>query len=157
MEFVNSSSTLDWVSVSSAPLSQDQLTTWATRPQCGAVVTFCGTVRNSSTTGNDITALDYETSEELAVARITQIVAEARSRWPELGAVAVHHRIGLVELGEAAVVVAVSSPHRREAFEAAQFCIDTVKNCVPMWKRELWDGGSSWSEDARTILGVHDQ
>jgi molybdopterin synthase catalytic subunit len=71
-----------------------------------------------------------------------------------LGAVAIHHRTGRVELSDTAVVVAVSSPHRREAFEAAQFCIDSVKDCVPMWKRELWEGGSAWSQDGRDILSV---
>ncbi|HWD95611.1 MAG TPA: molybdenum cofactor biosynthesis protein MoaE [Acidimicrobiales bacterium] len=146
----------DWVSVSASPLSQDDLAAWAVRPDCGAVVTFCGTTRCSSTTGHEIRALEYETSEELAEARIAEVVAQARVRWPEIGAVAIHHRVGLVKLGEPAVVVAVSSPHRREAFEAAQFCIDTVKRCVPMWKREIWDGGSAWSEEAQPLVRVDD-
>ena len=64
--------------------------------------------------------------------------------------------MGVVALTEPAVVVVVSSPHRREAFEAAQFCIDTVKRCVPMWKREIWEGGSAWSEEAQDILPVED-
>jgi molybdopterin synthase catalytic subunit len=153
---VNSTSSLDWVCVSSSPLSPDKLTTWALRPHCGAVVTFCGTVRNSSTTGNDITSLAYETSVELAEKRIQEIINEARVRWPELGAVAVHHRVGTVELEESAVVVAVSSPHRLEAFDAAKFCIDTLKSTVPMWKREVWEDGSAWSEESRAIVSVHD-
>ncbi len=147
----------DWVFVSSSPLSPDELTKWATRPQCGAVVTFCGTVRNTSTTGHDITSLEYETSTELAESRLVAVVGEARSRWPELGAIAVHHRIGPVELGGITVVVAVSSPHRHEAFEAAKYLIDTVKNCVPMWKREVWQGGSAWSEEAHSIESVQKQ
>lgn len=144
----------DWISVTDSPLSSDALTTWATRPDCGAVVTFSGTVRNSSTTGHEIQALEYETSVELAEGRIGEIVAEARRRWPDLVAVAVHHRSGHVALGEAAVVVAVSAPHRREAFEGAQFCIDTLKRSVPMWKRELWEGGSAWSSEAQPIEPV---
>lgn len=119
-------------------------------------MTFCGTARNSSTNGHVIQALEYETSVELAQARIEQIVALARSRWPQLGAVAIHHRIGTVRLEEPAVVIAVSSPHRREAYEASQFCIDTVKKCVPMWKREIWEGGSAWSEEAQDILSLQD-
>ena len=150
------SSIVDWVSVSPSPLSQDDLAAWAVRPECGAVVTFCGTARSSSTTGHEIHALEYETSVELAEARIAEVVTLARTRWPELGAVAIHHRIGVVALTEPAVVVAVSSPHRREAFDAAQFCIDTVKRCVPMWKREIWVGGSAWSEEAQPILSIDD-
>lgn len=150
------SSIADWVSVSSSPLSSDDLVAWAVRPECGAVVTFCGTARSSSTTGHEIQALEYETSVELAEARIAEVVASARSRWPELGAVAIHHRVGVVALTEPAVVIAVSSPHRLEAFEAAQFCIDTVKRCVPMWKREIWEGGSAWSEEAQPIASIDD-
>ncbi len=150
------SSIVDWVSVSASPLSSDDLVAWAVRPDCGAVVMFCGTARSSSTTGHEIQSLEYETSVELAERRIAEVLASARSRWPELGAVAIHHRVGVVALTEPAVVVVVSSPHRREAFEAAQFCIDTVKRCVPMWKREIWDGGSAWSEEAQDILPVED-
>jgi molybdopterin synthase catalytic subunit len=101
--------------------------------------------------------LEYETSVELANERIAKIVATARSRWPMLSAVGVHHRIGRVELGETAVNVVGSCPHRHEAFDAAQFCIDTLKQAVPVWKRELSDGGSAWSEDSHDILEVPDQ
>lgn len=156
MHFVESTSAPDWVSVSPTLLSVGDLTTWATRANCGAVVAFCGTVRDNSHDLVDIQALEYETSVAMAERRLAEIVAEARTRWPMLGAVAIHHRMGRVELGEAAVVVAVSSPHRGEAFDAAQFCIDAVKSCVPMWKRELWEGGSAWSEEGRTILAVRE-
>jgi molybdopterin synthase catalytic subunit len=151
---VNLATNRDWVFVTSSPLSADELTKWATRPNCGAVVTFCGTVRNTSTTGNDIISLEYETDVELAETRLAEVVGEARSRWPDIDAVAVHHRLGSVELGGITVVVAVSSPHRQDAFEAAKYLIDTVKNCVPMWKREVWEGGSAWSEEAHDIEGV---
>lgn len=150
------SSIVDWVDVTPSPLSSDDLVAWAVRPECGAVVTFCGTARSSSTTGHEIEALEYETSVELAEARIAEVIASARSRWPEIGAVAIHHRVGVVAVREPAVVVVVSSPHRREAFEAAQFCIDTVKRCVPMWKREVWEGGSAWSAEAQDIMSVDD-
>ena len=153
---MNSTSDDDWVSVSPLSLSPEHLTDWAVRPASGAVVTFCGTVRNSSTTGQNIISLEYETSVELAEDRISQVVAEARRRWPALVAIAVHHRIGNVMLGESAVVVAVSSAHRGDAFDAAKYCIDAVKGCVPMWKREVWDGGSVWSEESRGIVNVGD-
>ena len=148
--------TLDWVSVSPSELSAGDLTAWAVRPNCGAVVTFCGTARNNSASHDEIEALEYETSEELAEKSILEIITAARTRWPAIGAVAIHHRTGRVSLSEAAVVVAVSSPHRQEAFEAAQFCIDTLKESVPMWKREVWRDGSAWSTDARTILKVRE-
>jgi len=153
---VESSPTLDWVSVGSTPLSSGELTTWATRANCGAVVTFCGTVRDNSHDLENIEALEYETDVELAEGRIVEIIAEARTRWPNLGAVAIHHRMGRVELSESAVVIVVSAPHRGSAFEAAAFCIDAVKSCVPMWKRELWPGGSAWSEEGRTIMKVQE-
>src|ERR1019366_9085376 len=130
------------------------LLSWAARPHCGAVVSFCGTVRDSSSGQHDVIALEYETSLELAERRLAEIVSEARERWPSLGAVAIHHRLGRVAPGETAVVVAGSSPPRTEAFEAGQYCIDTVKECVPMWKREVWEGGSAWSREARPIAKI---
>lgn len=142
--------------MSESPLSPEALTSWATRPECGAVVTFCGTARNSSTNDQLIQSLEYETKVELAEARIAEIVGLARSRWPQLGAIAIHHRVGTVHLEEPAVVIAISSPHRQAAYEASQFCIDSVKKCVPMWKREIWEGGSAWSEEAQDLLSVQD-
>jgi molybdopterin synthase catalytic subunit len=144
----------DWICISATELSAHDLTTWVTRPDCGAVVTFCGTVRERDGDRDDVLALEYETSPELAEARIREIVTTARARWPHIVAVAIHHRVGTVDLGRTAVVVAVSSPHRRDAFEAAQFCIDTLKECVPIYKRDVWSGGSEWSSDARPILDV---
>ena len=153
---VNSPKGRDWIKVTDSPLMPHALTSWATRPECGAVVTFCGTARNSSGVDHVIEALEYETSIQLAEGRIAQVIELARSRWPVLGAVAIHHRVGLVRLEEPAVVITVSSPHRQAAYEASQFCIDTVKKCVPMWKREIWEGGSAWSEEAQDILSVRD-
>src|ERR1039458_8938109 len=90
MHFVESTSAPDWVSVTPIPLSAADLTTWATRANCGAVVTFCGTVRDNSHDLVDIQALEYETSVAMAERRMLEIVAEARNRWPMLGAVAIH-------------------------------------------------------------------
>ena len=153
---MNSRAGRDWISVAELSLSPETLTMWATRPECGAVVTFIGTARNSSTRGHVIEALEYDTSVELAETRLAQVIEIARSRWPMLGSVAIHHRIGTVRVGEPAVVIALSSPHRPAAYEASQFCIDTVKKCVPMWKREIWKGGSAWSEEAHDLLSVRD-
>ena len=80
------------------------------------------------------------------------MAAEARARWPVVGRIALLHRTGVVDVGDAAVVVAVSAPHRAEAFEAARFCIDTLKRSVPIWKRETWAGGESWGLEAQHIV-----
>src|SRR5699024_5671194 len=91
---------------------------------------------------------------ELALHRLTEIEAEARRRWPEIGRVALLHRVGVLAVGDVAVVVTVSAPHRGEAFEAARWCIDTVKATVPIWKRERWAGGDDWGTDAHPIRDV---
>ena len=150
-------STSDWISITSDPLSPDELSAWVIQPNCGAVVTFSGVVRDHSTAREDVIALDYETVPELAERRLREIVNEARRRWPTLERVALHHRTGRVELSVSTVVVAVSAPHRDVAFDAARFCIDALKSSLPMWKKEVWDGGSAWSDDAATIGSVRDQ
>lgn len=144
----------DWVALSGEPLTPEVLSAWAVRPDCGAVVTFSGTARTTSTFEHEIVALEYETGAELAEGRMADIVALARSRWPDVGRVALHHRVGRVEVGQSAVVVAVSAPHRDEAFLAARFCIDAVKKAVPMWKREFWAGGSAWSEHCEDLVDL---
>jgi molybdopterin synthase catalytic subunit len=146
--------TQDWISVSPTPLSPAELIEWVTRADCGAVVTFCGTARNNSTSHDEVRALKYETSVKLAEKSIRELIDATRVRWPGLGSIAVHHRTGRVSLKETAVVVAVSAPHRQDAFAAAQFCIDTLKTSVPMWKREISEEGSSWSTDNHTITQV---
>lgn len=149
-------SLFDWVSVSPEPLNAEALCAWASRPSCGGVVAFTGITRSPSSQGQDVIALEYETEPAFAEARMAAIVGEARRRWPELGAVALHHRVGRVALSEAAVVVVVAAPHRHEAFEAARFCIDALKRSVPMWKREIWEGGSAWSAEAQELVRVED-
>lgn len=109
----------------------------------GAVVLFLGTVREM-TNGRRTTALDYEAFGPMAESKLAEIEAEARRRW-SLDRVAIVHRLGRLELGDVSVAVAVSSPHRAEAFEAARYLIDTLKQTVPIWKKENWhDGTSEW-------------
>lgn len=151
---MSSASTRNWTLVTSDELSLDALAAWATRADCGAVVSFSGVVRNESSAHDNVQALEYETSDELATQRLNEIIDEARRRWPTLGAVGIHHRTGRVELSETTVVVVVSSPHRAEAFDAARFCIDTLKVSVPMWKREHFEGGSAWSEESSPIVNI---
>jgi molybdopterin synthase catalytic subunit len=111
--------------------------------RAGAVCTFLGTVREL--TGDRRTlALDYEAYPEMALKKLAELEAEARARWPILEA-AIVHRVGHLDLGEISVVVAVSCPHRDEAFEACRWLIDTLKQVAPIWKRETWaDGGQEW-------------
>ncbi|HWH34501.1 MAG TPA: molybdenum cofactor biosynthesis protein MoaE [Acidimicrobiales bacterium] len=117
---------------------------WAVRPDCGAVVVFTGTVRNHAEGRSGVSALDYEAYEEQVEPRLAAVASEARTRWPGVGRLALLHRTGHLGVGEPAVVVAVSAAHRGEAFDAARFCIDTVKDSVPIWKKETWDRGQAW-------------
>lgn len=144
----------DWVALSSADLPADEAARWAVRADCGAVVTFMGTARDHAEGRPEVHGLEYEAYEEQAVARLAAVAAEARRRWPVIGRVALLHRVGTVDIGAAAVVVAVSAPHRGDAFEAARFAIDELKRTVPIWKRESWAGGSSWGLEAQHLTDV---
>lgn len=109
----------------------------------GAVILFLGTVREM-TNGQQTVALDYEGYPEMAEAKLAELEAEARDRWPVTDA-AIVHRLGKLELGEISVAVAVSCPHRKDAFEAGRFLIDQLKVTVPIWKKENWaDGSTEW-------------
>ncbi len=108
----------------------------------GAVNVFVGTVRNNAK-GKNVVWLEYEAYETMAVAEIRKIIDEASQRWPLLGW-AVSHRIGTLKPGEVSVVVAVSTPHRKDSFEACQFIIDTLKEKAPIWKKEVFENGEEW-------------
>lgn len=108
----------------------------------GAVNVFVGTVRNNAK-GKNVVWLEYEAYETMAVAEIRKIIDEASHRWPLLGW-AVSHRIGTLKPGEVSVVVAVSTPHRKDSFEACQFIIDTLKEKAPIWKKEVFENGEEW-------------
>ena len=108
----------------------------------GAVVLFLGTTRQF-TAGRETASLDYECYADMARRKLEELETQARERWPLVGC-AIVHRVGHVPLGDASVAIAVSSPHRREAFEAGQWLIDTLKQIVPIWKREHTDEGADW-------------
>jgi len=109
----------------------------------GAVVLFLGTVREM-TAGRQTIALDYEAFPEMAQAKFAELIAEARKKWPVIK-VGIIHRLGRLELGDVSVAVAVSTPHRQQAFEAGQYLIDRLKAVVPIWKKENWaDGSTEW-------------
>lgn len=111
-------------------------------PAAGAVVLFCGTVRDNAR-GRRVEFLEYEAYTALAEKEMRRIGEEAVRRWP-LCRVAVTHRLGHLEVGETSVAIAVSAPHRGEAFEAGRFLIDTLKQTVPIWKKEVWGSGAEW-------------
>ena len=144
----------DWVGLTTETLPLEHVRVWSERPDCGAIVLFTGTVRNFADGRPSVTALEYEAYDEAVEPRLAVIASEARRRWPALGRVALLHRVGRLEVGEASVVVVVSAPHRDEAFAAARYCIDTVKETVPVWKREEWEGGHDWSPRSSPITEV---
>lgn len=112
-------------------------------PTAGAIVTFSGVTRQL-TQGRETASLDYEAYAEMALAKLVELEQTARERWP-IEKCAVVHRLGHLEISEASVVVAVSSAHREAAFSAAKWLIDTLKEAVPIWKRENWsDGSTEW-------------
>jgi len=125
------------------PIDYYALTEQVRRQDCGAVVTFLGTVRDL--TGERVTvALDYEAYPGMAEKKMAEIEAETRTRWP-VGALMMIHRLGHLEVGEVSVAVAVSCPHRAQAFEACRYAIDRLKELVPIWKKENWaDGSTEW-------------
>ena len=108
----------------------------------GAVIVFRGVARRHSR-GRDVVHLEYEAYPEMAEKVMAQIAEEMKNRWPVSG-VAIVHRTGVLQIGQASVVIAVSAPHRGEAFEAAQYAIDRLKQVVPIWKKEVWSDGSQW-------------
>ena len=133
----------DYILITDQPIDYAKVTERVRSHDCGAVVLFLGTVREM-TAGRQTVALDYEAYPEMAQQMLQQLITEARSEWP-VHAVAIEHRVGHLSLGEISVAIAVSSPHRAQAFEAGRFLIDRLKEIVPIWKKENWsDGTSEW-------------
>jgi len=131
------------IELSTDPIDAQQVLGRVTSPAAGAVVLFLGTVREVSA-GRRTLALDYHGYPEMARRQLAELEAEARRRWP-IVACAIVHRLGHLELGEVSVAVAVSTAHRQAAFAAGQWLIDSLKETVPIWKKENWaDGTSEW-------------
>lgn len=145
-----------WLGITEQPLPVEAASVWVVRPDCGAVVVFSGTARDHSTGRDSVDRLEYEAYEEQVVPRLAAIAEAARARWSDLGRIVLIHRIGHVPITESAVVVAVSSPHRGNAFEAARFGIDTLKSTVPIWKKERWAEGESWGLEAQHLVEIEE-
>ena len=128
------------------PLDMDTLAALVGADGDGAVVTFAGLVRDHNQ-GRRVQFLEYEAYEPLAVRALQRIVDEAQGLWPS-ARVATHHRIGRLEIGEASIVIAAASPHRADAFAACRYTIERVKQIVPIWKHEHFEGGDVWLEGA---------
>ncbi|WP_052888434.1 molybdenum cofactor biosynthesis protein MoaE [Thermogemmatispora carboxidivorans] len=132
------------IQITREPLNREALVTAVAAPEVGGIVIFEGVVRNHAR-GKQIRYLEYDAYPEMAEQQIRRIVEEARQRW---GAerVAVAHRLGRIEIGEASVIIVVATPHRAEAFEACRYIIDTLKTTVPIWKKEVSLDGEAWVE-----------
>ena len=133
----------DLIAVSPDPVDPTTVVAAVSAPEAGAVVLFVGTVRDHSPGRTDVTHLEYEAYDEQVVDKIAEVVAEVRERWP-VRRVAAIHRVGELGVGEISIAVAVSSPHRVDAFEAGRYLIDEVKARAPIWKKEHWPGGAEW-------------
>ena len=131
--------------LSQAPLDVAAVVARVSGPDTGGLVTFCGAVRDHAR-GRAVRHLEYEAYPEMALREMERIAAEAEARWPGTR-VALAHRTGHLAVGELAVVVVAAAPHRAEAFAAARFAIDTLKERVPIWKKEVATDGESWVED----------
>jgi molybdopterin synthase catalytic subunit len=133
----------DWIEVTAEVLSETATAEAVGDPGAGAIALFSGIVRDQ-TGGRRVKFLEYEAHAPMALAKMREIAAAIRARWPGTLRVALVHRVGRLEIGESSVMIAVSSPHRREAFEACHFAIDTLKETVPVWKKEYFEDGEVW-------------
>jgi molybdopterin synthase catalytic subunit len=129
--------------VTTEPLSERAVAQAVEHPGAGALALFSGVVRDQ-TGGRRVKFLEYEAHGPMALAKMREIGAAVRSRWPAITRIALVHRIGRLEIGESSVMIAVSSPHRAQAFEACRFAIDTLKETVPIWKKEHFEDGEVW-------------
>ena len=127
------------------PIDPAELVAKVETPSAGAISTFHGVVRDNSL-GRQVLYLFYEAYAPMAVSEMEKVEQEVRERW-EIGHMAITHRVGRLEIGEASVVIAVSSAHRLNAIEACHYAIDRLKQTVPVWKKEYWQGGEVWLEN----------
>ena len=133
--------TLD-IQLLNAPLDPAACQRWVSAPDKGGLVLFVGTVRNH-TQGKEVLRLDFEAYEPMAINEMRKIAEAVNERWPESKA-AIHHRVGQLAIGDIAVIIAVGTAHRAGAFAACQYAIDTLKETVPIWKKEIFADGEVW-------------
>lgn len=124
------------------PLQVEECLNKVQHPGAGGIDIFVGTVRDQ-TKGKKVVRLEFESYEPMAISEMKKIAERAAEKWP-IQNIAIHHRVGTLEIGEIAVIIAVSTPHRKASFEACQFAIDTLKETVPIWKKEIFEDGEVW-------------
>jgi len=134
------------VHVTDEELSLEKLAAMVASHKAGAVSTFAGTTRDNFN-GKKVVHLSYEAYVPMALLEMEKIAQQMRQRWPEIISVAMEHRLGKVDIGESSVIIAVSSPHRRDSLEAVQYAIDKIKATVPIWKKEFYEDGGVWKEN----------
>jgi molybdopterin synthase catalytic subunit len=135
----------DWIEILSNGLPASEAIAFVTDPRAGGIDLFLGTTREEiSSDSRQLVSLDYEAYTEMALDQLHQLAKRAREKWPVVK-LAILHRIGRVAIGEPSVIIAVSTPHRAQAFEASRFLIDELKRDVAIWKKEVWsDGSGTW-------------
>ena len=131
--------------ITEEPISIEEVTKKVVRRDAGAVVNFIGTVREF-TKGRRTISLHYEAYPSMAQKQLKRIGEEIGERWPE-ARVAISHRTGSLDISDIAVVIAVSTPHRKDAYEANEYAIERIKQIVPIWKKEKWEDGEEWIGD----------
>ena len=128
--------------VTNQPIDLNELVLFVTDPEAGAIATFIGTTRNNNE-GRKVIGLDYEAYPQMAEKELARIGEDAKKQWP-ICRMAIVHRLGPVKIGEASVIIAVSSAHRDAAFAACRYAIEEIKKTVPIWKKEVFEGGEVW-------------
>jgi molybdopterin synthase catalytic subunit len=135
----------DLFEIAHSPISVEKVINKVSRREAGAITTFIGTVREF-TKGKKTLSLEYQAYEPMAVKMLSQIGDEIQKKWPD-AITAITHRVGKLDITEIAVVIAVSSPHRKTAYEANEYAIERIKQIVPIWKKEFWEDGTKWIGD----------
>ncbi|RVU00648.1 molybdenum cofactor biosynthesis protein MoaE [Mucilaginibacter limnophilus] len=130
------------IKILDTPLDVAGCIDWVMSPDAGGIDVFVGTVRNA-TKGKPVVRLEFEAYEPMAIKELEKITQQSFAKWP-LIRVLVHHRIGILSVGEVPVVIAVSAAHRDAAFDACRYIIDTLKQTVPIWKKEIFEDGEVW-------------
>lgn len=130
------------IQISAKALDLQACIDWVSTPECGGIDVFIGTVRNA-TKGKAVIRLEFEAYEAMALSEMQKIAEQTIAKWPVLR-IAIHHRVGVLAIGEVPVIIAVSAAHRDAAFDACRYAIDTLKQTVPIWKKEVFEDGEVW-------------
>ncbi|MBN9655783.1 molybdenum cofactor biosynthesis protein MoaE [Halobacillus sp. GSS1] len=135
--------------ITTEPIGVEEVTKRVIRREAGAINTFIGTVREF-TKGKRTLYLEYETYKEMAEKKLEQIAAEIEEQWPS-AQVVIAHRVGRLAITDIAVMIAVSTPHRNDSYEASRYAIERIKEIVPIWKKEHWEDGEEWIGDQKEV------